>query len=246
MTGNGGAILALTLKRSVACRRAGWCSGGFCGERDRSLTVDNGETQFSRRWKTSDVISATSATISAASALVAVAVLILGYWQYQSAEKWKRSEFVAAQIKEFTSDNVNRAVLMMMDYDPARIELFPEKGNTADRYVNVTFDMLVSAIEHDHDFPDDAQFKVKIYFERFLTSLSRLNYFLVSGTIQATELCADFSYPVELMTGTAREMKLKNSGVDIAPFSKAVQAYLARWKYDYIMTFQEKIQKACN
>jgi len=87
--------------------------------------------------------------------------------------------------------------------------------------------------------------QVRVYFEHFLSSLSRFNNFLTSGAIEAKELCADFSYPVELLTGTAREMKLKNSGIDIAPFSKAVAAYIEHWNYTYVSDFMGKIQKAC-
>lgn len=48
------------------------------------------------------------------------------------------------------------------------------------------------------------------------------------------------------MTGTAREMKLKNTGDDIARFAKAVNDYLTRWEYTDITEFEQKIQKACD
>jgi hypothetical protein len=56
-------------------------------------------------------------------------LFLFGILQYRSSENWKRSEFVAAQIKEFNSHKINHAVLLMMDYDPAHVELFPEKTN---------------------------------------------------------------------------------------------------------------------
>jgi hypothetical protein len=191
-----------------------------------------------RDWEKSDVIAA-------ASAACAIAVFAFGIWQYRSSENWKRSEFVAAQIKDFNSDKINHAVLLMMDYDPARVELFPEKANLKDQYVDVKFAMLVKAIGQEKEF-SDAEFQIRIFFEHFLTSLSRFNYFLASGAIEPQELCADFAYPVELMTGTAREMKLKNTGDDIAPFSKAVRDYLTRWEYTDIKEFEQRIQKACS
>jgi hypothetical protein len=72
-------------------------------------------------WEKSDIIAA-------ASAACAIAVFAFGIWQYRSSENWKRSEFVAAQINEFNSDKINNAVLLMMDCDPAHVELFPEKN----------------------------------------------------------------------------------------------------------------------
>ena len=190
-----------------------------------------------RDWEKSDVIAA-------ASAVCAIGVFAFGIWQYRSSENWKRSEFVAAQIKEFNSDKINQSVMLMMDYDPARVELFPDREKTVDRYFDVKFEMLVNAIDQEKGFSEQ-EFQIRQYFEHFLTSLSRFNYFLTSGAIDASELCADFAYPVELMTGSARDMKLKNTGVDIEPFSKAVHGYVARWQFTDISDFMGKIQKAC-
>jgi hypothetical protein len=178
------------------------------------------------------------------SAACAIAVFAFGIWQYRSSENWKRSEFVAAQIKEFNADKINQTVLLMMDYDPAHIELFPEKTNASERYVDVNFETLISAIDKEKGF-SEVEFQIRIYFEHFLTSLSRFNYFLESDAIEPQELCADFAYPVELMTGTARDMKLKNTGVDIDPFAKAVRDYVARWEFTDIANFLQKINKAC-
>jgi hypothetical protein len=75
-----------------------------------------------RSWAKSDVIAALSAAC-------AIAVFLFGILQYRSSENWKRSEFVAARIKEFNSHKINHAVLLMMHYDPAHVELFPEKTN---------------------------------------------------------------------------------------------------------------------
>jgi hypothetical protein len=48
------------------------------------------------------------------------------------------------------------------------------------------------------------------------------------------------------MTGRARDMILKNTGGDIEPFAKAVSDYLRRWEYTDIISFERKIQRACD
>jgi hypothetical protein len=98
-------------------------------------------------WEKSDIIAA-------ASAACGIAVFALGIWQYRSSENWQRSEFVAGQIKEFNSDKINNAVLRMMDYDPAHVELFPEKTKSEDRYVDVQLSMLVKAVGQENEFSD--------------------------------------------------------------------------------------------
>jgi hypothetical protein len=189
------------------------------------------------QWQKSDVVGAMSAVCT-------VAVFMFGIWQYQGSENWKRSEFVAAQIKDFNSDKINQSVLLMMDYDPARVELFPDREKAEDRYVNIDFATLVRSIDKEVGV-GDKEYQVRLYFEHFLTSMSRFNYFLASGAIEPKELCADFGYPVDLMTGAARDMKLRNTGVDIAPFSNAVSGYLKRWQNTDIADFMRRIQKAC-
>jgi hypothetical protein len=93
------------------------------------------------------------------------------------------------------------------------VELFPEKPTVRERYIDVDFRTLINAINTEK-YTIASEFQIRIYWEHLLTSLSRLNYFLDSGAIEPHELCADFAYPVELMTGTAREMKLKNTGIE--------------------------------
>jgi hypothetical protein len=51
-------------------------------------------------WTKSEKIAAFSAAIAAVSAAGAILVFGLGVSQYRASENWKRSEFVAAQIKE--------------------------------------------------------------------------------------------------------------------------------------------------
>jgi hypothetical protein len=189
------------------------------------------------RWKKSEVISLLSF-------ICAAFVFGFGIWQYRASENWKRSEFVSNQIKEFNSDSINQRVLRMMDYDEVTIELFPNKAKVEDRYVDVTLDMMVNAINKEDDF-SDVEFQIRQDFEHFLKSLSRFHYFLTSGAIQPRELCADFDYPVDLMSGDIKDMKLKNTGIDITPLSQAIGRYLARWEYWDIIQFMQKVHGAC-
>jgi hypothetical protein len=160
-----------------------------------------------------------SDAIGAVSAFGAIIGFFWGIRIYFASERWKRSEFVAAQIKEFHSDKINESVLRMMDYDPARVDLFPHKPNEA-RYVNVSLAAFVNAIAKEQ-YNTDEEFQIRQYFEHFLTSLSRLNYFMNSGAIKPNELCADFRYIVSLMDetdATARKMKQVNTGADMTPY----------------------------
>ena len=201
-------------------------------------------------WKTSD-------RISAISVVLAVAGFAFGYCQYQTAENWKRSEFVAGQIKDFYADKINESVLLMMDFNPAHVNLLPE-GEA--KYVDVSSETLLHAIakegringkgeviDKSDDFTDTERL-VRQDFEHFLYSLSRLNYYLDRDAIQPEELCADFHYAVGLMEDRqdVHTQKLGNSGRNITPFASAVHDYLTRWKWHSVQTFMQRIDDACD
>ena len=188
-------------------------------------------------WKIAD-------RISAMSTICAVLVFLFGIYEYKSSENWKRSEFVAEQIKEFNSDKINQSVLLLMDYDPVRMDLFPDKPNLKNRYVDVGLETLVTAISKDNNF-SSVELQIREYFEHLMIWLRRFDYFIVSGAIEPKELCADFGYPIDLMNGSARDLNYKNTGIDIATFSKGVQEYLTRWQETEILHFMQKIHKAC-
>jgi hypothetical protein len=185
-----------------------------------------------------------SDVIGGLTALGGIVGFSLAVLTYRSSEKWKRSEFVAAQINESHSDMINESVIRMMDYDPALIDLFPNKPNEA-RYVKVSLATLVNSISKEDFGESQEEFQIRQYFEHFLLSLSRLNYFMNSGAIKPRELCADFRYIVSLMDGTGKKMKEKNTGVDITDFSNAVKNYLSRWRDNDIEDFMQKISDSC-
>jgi hypothetical protein len=178
--------------------------------------------------------------IAAISALVALFILVLGYRQYKSTERWKRAEFVSAQIKEFNADKINRAILLMMDYHPASVDLHPDK-KLEERSVEVELDMLVKAIRDEDDLSDD-EFQIEIFFEHFLRSLQRLNFLITAKAIDPKELQADFYYPIGLMWGYSWEIKHKHTEIDMRPFSNAVKEYLVRWRYPGVEQFCERIR----
>jgi hypothetical protein len=197
-------------------------------------------------WKKSDIISAVSAGVSSLAWLVALGAFSFGIWQFQVADNWKKREFVAAQIKEFYADSANKAVLTLLDYNPALVELFPNKTRPEDRYVNVEFDTVVNAIAKEQDFTDE-EFQVRQLFEHFLGSLARFDYFVNFKAIAPDELCADFAYPVGLLQGAedVQKMKLENGDVNINPLVEAVRAYLKRWKAHDVEHFFRTIDEAC-
>jgi hypothetical protein len=189
-----------------------------------------------------------SAGISLGSAIIAIGVLAFGLVQYHSAENWKRGEFVAAQVKESHRDKINEAVSLMLDYDPAHIELFPDRKEVEDKYVY----MWILKHLQTRLIRKRILQRLDLKSGNSLSTLSNLylgfNYYVSFGAIDPKELCQELDYPAAILRGSAdvRKLKLGNSGIDIEPFATKVHNYLNRWQNTYVGEFLEKIYRACS
>ena len=59
----------------------------------------------------------------------------IGLLRYRKDQIWKRNEFVAKEIKEFTADRIVKIVMCILDWGNRYVELFPGKANYDDRFV---------------------------------------------------------------------------------------------------------------
>src|SRR5262249_4371901 len=69
-----------------------------------------------------------------------------GVVQYAKAEKWKRTEFLAGEMKGFFDDPDVRSVLKMIDWAPRRINLFHSEDTDPEHYPVVSRELQISAL----------------------------------------------------------------------------------------------------
>lgn len=139
-----------------------------------------------------------------------IAALLFALRQYRRSEQWKRSEFVAREIKEFESNPTIRNALLMIDWGERRINLFlVEKPTEADQ-IRITREVLWRALLPHSIKPDypslsvDAnaktsdqngvkikftpvEAKIRDTFDIFLDHLERFANFIKSGLVNAEE-----------------------------------------------------------
>lgn len=198
------------------------------------------------KWKSSEWISMIGTVISFSTLVLGAVGAYVAYHEFILSDNWKRREFVSAQIKDFYSDKVNGNVLALLDYNPATVELYPNKEKAADRVKSVYFKDLVSAIRDEDNLVGD-RLLIRQQFEHFLQSLARFDYLSRYDAVRLDELCSDLEYPVSLLAGDphAQEMKQKNSGIDILPLATAMRDYIARWNNVGIRRFMTSLSRAC-
>jgi hypothetical protein len=203
-------------------------------------------------WRTADKIAGVAVVISVLTLVLGLGGAWVAYGQFsvanatfQTQDNWKRREFVLAQIKDFYADPIDNNVLTMLDYDPARVELYPEKTNPAERTKDIPFSQFVKAIREEHLQGDTLI--VRQQFEHFLRSLRRFNYLIRYDAVSPEELCADFEYPLSLLAGDDAAVKRKrvNSKIDIAQLAQAMAKYVDAWGDTPIREFIRVMSRAC-
>jgi len=139
--------------------------------------------------------------------------LVFGFWQYRKADKWKRAEFLATEMKEFFDDGDIKNALIMIDWAPRRINLFSLESQNSKDYPKVTRQLQVTALRPhkllalnlDFDSKTDVaeaepasgnkksyfspeEARIRDIYDRFLDYLERFSSYLQSGLVSKKEL----------------------------------------------------------
>lgn len=140
-----------------------------------------------------DTIDIIVKVIGGASALI---LFFLGFRRYEKDQIWKRSEFVAKEIKEFLSDFMVRNTMYMIDWSKRRIELYPHESEYNKRFEIVDRVLLQSALVHHDQKPvkangqryEESEVAIRDNFDHFLGYLERFEQFIVAGLITHNEI----------------------------------------------------------
>lgn len=132
----------------------------------------------------------------------ALAVFLIGLWQYAKAQKWKRREFIAAQIKEFEADKDIQLVMTILDWTDRKLH-FPSASGGENVEVRVDDQLLCSALlPHEaagRYYPNEVMIRDRI--DRFLEMLVRLDNFVEAHLISVAELRPYVGYWIQLISG---------------------------------------------
>src|ERR1700730_12711986 len=77
--------------------------------------------------------------------LGAIGVFITGLWQYTKAQRWKRREFIATQVKQFEADKKIQLAMTMLDWNNREL-YFPTDIPDKSIALRVDTDLICSAL----------------------------------------------------------------------------------------------------
>lgn len=126
----------------------------------------------------------------------ALYLFFVGIKRYLRDQTWRRNEFVAKEMKDFTSDIMVRNVMSILDWGSRYVELFPAKANYDERFAKVDRQILKSALQY-HEFkisdPTKDRFTrtevvIRDHFDCFLSYFERFEHFIEADLITPAEL----------------------------------------------------------
>ncbi len=121
-------------------------------------------------------VSALGLRLAPLAPIGAVLGFFFGLWKYSKAQTWKRSEWVAQEMRSFFSDDYVRCALIMIDWGRPRTLAFPRADGAEGTHAIQVDDAVVAKALRIHTeggpfTPDEAI--IRDTFDHFLFGLER-------------------------------------------------------------------------
>ena len=175
--------------------------------------------------------------LSILTSLGALAVFGLGLWQYIRADRWKRTEFLANEMKTFFSDPDIRNVLAMCDYDPRRVNLFHLETLRMNEFPVVSKRLQVNALIPDSLMPQmkekfsSRELRIRDSFEKFLDTLDRFGADIERNLYSSDDLDPYFGYWFLRILALSTPKKNTMKAVDGALWTGALICFIEYYRY---------------
>ena len=127
----------------------------------------------------------------------------VGLQQYWKAQRWKRVEFVANEMKMFVEDEAAKAAMVMLDWRRKQLSLYRYRGDSdKDQRVWVDYDLVADSLGTDPDeHYEKERAAIREIFDRYLGYLERFNSFIESKVVKANDLVPYMQYWTKLLSG---------------------------------------------
>ncbi|MEI6949619.1 hypothetical protein V9K67_20700 [Paraflavisolibacter sp. H34] len=127
--------------------------------------------------------------------------------EYTKAQRWKKAEFLAKEVKEFFADNDVQRALLMLDWSIVDIPLFENEIEDKKKF---SFNdlMLVTALRHHNEtYFTDEETIIRQTFDEFLFKLGMFQNYIDSKLITKKDIEPYLSYWINLIGNIDLERK---------------------------------------
>jgi len=139
--------------------------------------------------------------ITLAAMIGGLIAFLAGLMQYRRAQRWKRAEFVAGEMKEFKADPWVRNALLLLDWNERAVDLFPHESDPAKRSVRVEDALIAHALVPHTSRSEFSPVEIALRdtFDRFFDRLERFEYFLEAGLVSSKEFAPYLRYWLDIL-----------------------------------------------
>lgn len=134
--------------------------------------------------------------------IVIVLTFIKITFEYIKGLKWKKSEFLSKEIKEFFNDKNVKNVCSLLDWNARKIEIEGE-------VVLITDEILFNALQTHNNKSKftETESKLRDMFDQFFDKLSYFNIHINNGLVSQKEVLSYLSYYLNIITEPGRKPK---------------------------------------
>jgi hypothetical protein len=202
-------------------------SGGkqevFTWDQVRYISAEGKNSSPTRLDRVIDLVELLSKLSIAASLIV----FSFGLYQYYQGQKWKREEFLAAAVKEFSErasvSNARRMIDSLALYPDGReIKLFPDEEKPEDRTVFVSNEEIYDALTVAPGRLDKKAKEIRECFDGFLGYLEGFYHYLEQRLITKEALMSNVGYWIILL-GTGDDLS--------CAYKRRIFAYADKYKF---------------
>lgn len=132
--------------------------------------------------------------------IIIILTFIKGIYEYVKSIRWKKSEFLSKEIKEFFSDSDITKVTMVLDWNIRLIEIDGKITRIDDQF-------LISALQ-PHTVKDKftkEEAIIRDLFDKFFDKLSYFNIYIKNGLVNKEEVKIYLSYYLNILTKPGRK-----------------------------------------
>jgi hypothetical protein len=180
--------------------------------------------------------------------LGAIVVFVLGRREYRTAQHWKRSEFLAAEIDAFFAAPRVATALLLIDYSVIRLDREGRRvpQDSAESLL-LTDQIMASALRIHTEFPDEtesfdaAEMLAREAFDEILTWFERFQHHIRIGLINSQDTQVYLGYWVEKFADPRSGWK---PAAFYAAVSRFVDAYQYRGASELFRSFGSPLQNS--
>jgi hypothetical protein len=163
--------------------------------------------------------------------LAAAGVFLIGLYQFDVGQKWRREEFLAQMIKDFGSssnvENAKQMIEILRFYTQGRtIRLYPERESSGDIFVTV--DQIGKALNTVPNEINGDEMRIRECFDAFFSRFERFEHYIESKLVTSESVYIYLGYWINI---------LLNKEIIKGKESKLSEEHL-HWLLNYLVEYE--------